>query len=364
MSEEGAEQNRNEPASPFKLRRARERGQVARGVDLGFLAVLVALGAFLTVAGDRVAASLGHVMRSAIRMSAGGAGEPGHAAALAGALYWRSLQPVLVLCATVLACAFLAEVVQLRGLLFSTYPLKPDFGRLNPAKGLKRIFSLRMMKEAAKNVVKLVAYTLIAWLAVRSAASAALHGGSGADAVAAAMRDGAVRMLFLFILAAALFAVLDQVIVRREYGKQMRMSRREVTREAREREGEPRLKQKRKQLHAEFAKDRRDSGNLAGSDLLVVNPEHIAVALAYDATQAAAPRVKAKARHFYAQAMKRRAFRLGIPIFEDRPLARALYAECEKGSEIRPAHYRAVAGLYARVSAAAAANNNNEPAGT
>jgi flagellar biosynthetic protein FlhB len=355
MSEQGAEQDRNEAPTPYKLRRARERGQVARGADLGFLAVLVALAVFLLVAGDRAAETLAHAMRKAISVGAAGAGDPEQAAALAGALYRPSIQPVLLLAGTVFAIVLFVEIVQLRGLLFSTHPLKPDFSRLNPAKGLKRLFSARMLKEAAKNVLKFAAYALIVWLAVRAAIEAHGRGGGDAASLASAMREGAMRLLFMFILLAIFFAALDQIMVRREFTKQMRMSRREVTREAREREGEPRLKQKRKQLHAEFATERRNSGDVAGSDLLVINPDHIAVALVYDPARSAAPVVKAKARRFYAQAMKQRAFRLGIPMFEDRPLARALYAECEKGAEINAAHYHAVAGLYTKLRGAAAA---------
>jgi flagellar biosynthetic protein FlhB len=127
------------------------------------------------------------------------------------------------------------------------------------------------------------------------------------------------------------------------------MSRRELTREHKEREGEPRLKQKRKQLHAEFAKSAKGMGSLPGSDMLIVNPQHYAVALAYDAAAMDAPRVTAKARNHWAQVLKREAYRLGIPVFEAPPLARTLYAECDIGRAIRDQHFRAVADLYLKL---------------
>lgn len=346
---EGQEQNRSEEPTPFKLRRAREKGQVARGMDLGFVAGLVALAGFAIVAGERLVADLAQLMRQALAMSAAGARDPQEAAALAGYLYWPAMRPLILLGGTVVLIVLLLEIVQLRGLVFSTHPLKPDFSRLNPAKGFKRIFSMRMLKEALKNVVKLAAYVIVTTLLIWSLVSTPGRSQDGADGLAAAMSGGGMRLLMLFILVALFFAAIDQIIVRREFHKQMRMSRREVTRETKDREGEPRIKQKRKQLHAEFAKEGRSLGSLPGSDLLVVNPQHLAVALAYDPARMTAPTVTAKARNNYALAMKRQAFRLGIPIFEDKPLARSLYERCDTGKEVGPADYHGVAALYLKL---------------
>jgi flagellar biosynthetic protein FlhB len=345
------DQNRSEEPTPFKLSRAREKGQVARGMDLGFLAALVALMAFGIVAGKRLMAGLAQMMRQAL----GGidkAADPQSAPALAATLFWPAIHPVMLLGGTVLLLVLLLEIVQLRGLVFSSHPLKPDFSRLNPAKGIKRIFSIRMVKEAFKNVVKLIAYAGGTTLLIWSLVEAPGRSHDGALGLAGAMEAGATRLLGLFILLALFFAAIDQIIVRREFHKQMRMSRRELTRESRDREGEPRVRQKRKQLHAEFAKQGKQLGSLPGSDLLVVNPEHIAVALAYDPAGMAAPTVTAKARNNYALSMKRQAFRLGIPIFEDRPLARSLYEGCETGREVGADDYRRVAALYLKLHAA------------
>jgi flagellar biosynthetic protein FlhB len=346
---EGQEQNRSEEATPFKLRRAREKGQVARGMDLGFVAGLAALAGFAIVAGDRLVASLAQLMRQALAASGAGARDPQEAAALAGSLYWPAVRPLFLLGGTLVVIVLFLEILQLRGLFFSAHPLKPDFSRLNPAKGFKRIFSMRMLKEAVKNVVKLAAYSTVTVLLVWSLVATPGRAQDGAEGLAAAMGGGAMRLLLTFILVALFFAAIDQIIVRREFNKQMRMSRREVTRESKDREGDPRIKQKRKQLHAEFAKQGKSLGALPGSDLLVVNPQHFAVALAYDPARMAAPTVTAKARNNYALAMKREAFRLGIPIFEDRPLARSLYDRGETGREVGSGDYHAVAALYLKL---------------
>jgi flagellar biosynthesis protein FlhB len=351
MTDQSQEQNKSEEATPFKLRRAREKGMVARGIDLGYLGGLVALAAFLIVAGDSLVRALTLMMRRSLGVGIDGATDPQQAAALASALYWPTIQPVILFGGTVVIIVLLLEILQLRGLVFSSHPLKPDFSRINPAKGLKRLLSVRMLKEALKNVLKLAAYGAVTVLVVWGAVQAPGRAATDAQGLAGAMQSTGMRLLLLFILVAFFFAALDQIIVRKEFGKQMRMSRRELTREFKEREGEPRMKQKRKQLHAEFTKQVKDMGKLPGSDLLIVNPQHVAVALAYDAAKMAAPTVTAKARNHYALALKREAFRLGIPSFEIRPLARALYDQCETGREIGESHFRAVADLYLKLRA-------------
>ena len=351
---EGQDQNRTEDATPFKLKRAREKGMVARGLDLGFVAGLVGLAAFVLVAGPKLIAVLGVEMRRALVSGIVAAGEPGAATSLAARSLWPVLQPVVLFGSTVLGVVLLVEIVQLRGLMFSATPLKPDFTRLNPAKGLKRLFSMRMLKEAAKSVLKMTGYALIAWLTVRAALAGAAVRVTDAARLGEAMQHGAMRLLLLFILAAMAFAILDQILARGEFAKQMRMSRRDVTREHKEREGDPRLKAKRKQAHAAYAKQAKGLGNLPGSDMMIVNPRHIAVALAYTPGEQAAPVVTAIGADRHALQLKAAAVRLGIPIFEQPPLARALFADSDMGREIAPHHYQAVAENYFKLGTARA----------
>lgn len=343
---EGQEQDRTEQATPFRLQRARERGMVARGLDLGFVAGLLGLAAFLLVAGRRTVVVLAVQMRRALASGIASAAEPHAATSLAARSLWPVLQPVALFGATLVAVVLLVETVQLRGIVFSATPLKPDFSKLNPAKGLKRLLSARMLKEAAKSVLKTTGYALVAWLTIRGAASSAALTATDAARLVEALDHGAFRLLLLFILVASAFAVLDQVLARGEFAKQMRMSRREVTREHKEREGDPRLKAKRRQSHAAFAKQARGLGDLPGSDMLIVNPSHVAVALAYRAGEHAAPVVTAMGADRHALRLRTAAARLGIPILESRALARALFREASMGREIPAAHFHAVAGLY------------------
>ena len=230
--------------------------------------------------------------------------------------------------------------------MFSAVPLRPDFGRINPAKGLKRLFSLKMLKEALKSIVKLGAYAVVARLVIRSAVTQSDSAIGDASSLGQTLHTSAMRLLWSFVAVAMVVAAIDQLVSRREFARQMRMSRRDLTREHKEREGEPRLKAKRKKVHAELVKQSRGMAALPGSDMLVVNPEHYAVALGYDRHRHAAPVVRAKGRNLHALAMKRLGQQLRIPVVAHPPLARALFAATEQGSEIAGDQYHAVAELY------------------
>ncbi|RHW18947.1 EscU/YscU/HrcU family type III secretion system export apparatus switch protein [Sphingomonas gilva] len=340
----GQEQDRSEEATPFKLQRAREKGQVARSIELGVFGALVSLIVFILIAGEGFAGKMAQLMRVSLSAGIDQANDPERAAGMLGALYWSALQPVILLGVTIMLVVLLLEIVQLRGFLFSTHPLKPDFTRLNPAQGLKRLFSARMFKETLKNLLKAAIYGTATYLTIRHAVASQALIASDGERLAEIFRATGLRLLFVFAGIAFGFVLLDQIMVRREFGKQMRMSRREVTREAKEREGEPRIKRKRKQLHAEFSKQ--GSGELRGADMLVVNPDHYAVALRYDNQRMTAPTVAIKGRNARALALKDQAFRLAIPIMQSPALARALYRQCDVGAEIGGTHYEKVADLY------------------
>lgn len=344
------EQNKTEEPTPYKLKRAREKGQVARGTDLGFFSALAGLSLFAVIAGVDMMLALGETTRRALTTAIDAAANPQRLPAVIFEAYGHAAKPVAVFACTVALVVLLFEIVQLRGLVFTTQPLKPDFSRLNPAKGLKRLFSMRMLKETVKNVLKMIVYSTAAVVLIRDVF--VTNGASIVDAgsLARTMHDGAMRMLFVIVLIALGFAVLDQILARQDFLKQMRMSRSELTREVKDREGEPRIKRKRKELHAAFTEQARALGGLPGSDLVIVNPQHFAVALVYDARIMEAPEITAKGRNGFALMLKQRAGELSIPIFEAPPLARALYRQCEPGEPVPGSEYRAVVDLYLKLA--------------
>jgi flagellar biosynthetic protein FlhB len=339
------EQNRTEEATPFKLKRARERGMVARGVDLGFFSALAGLSIWAFVAAPTATARFAEMARKLLGDADLGR-SPAHAVEVLQQAFEPVLQMTALAAATIAAVVIFFEIVQVRGLVFSATPLKPDFSRLDPAKNLRRLFSVRLLKETLKNILKLAAYAIVAWLVVRHQAQSRGLAITDAVSLSQALREGALSLLLGCLILALMFALIDQVIARGEFRKQMRMSRRELVKEAREREGDPRQKQKRKQLHREFTQRARGMGQLAGSDFVVVNPDHYAVALRYDPKSMNAPKITAKGRNHFALFLKRQAMIFAIPIYESPALARALYASRQVGQEVAAEDYRAVADLY------------------
>jgi flagellar biosynthetic protein FlhB len=344
---DNSESDKSEQATPFKLRKAREKGAVARSPDAGFVAAVLGLLAFLWMSGQHLASALAQSARAALNVAP-------HALASAstlGEISYQVIEPAMwplgVFAVSLLAIALLLDFIQI-GPIFSTTPLKPDLDRINPAKGLKRLFSWRAVTEAMKASLKLAIYAFIAWLVIGFAVRSSILPLAEGASVAGALLSGTRRLLLYFALAAFGFAILDQVLVRRAFAKKMRMSRREVKREFRDREGDPRFKQKRRQVHAEFAKAVKALRAVRGADIVITNPTHIAVALRYDRDSMNAPRVVARGAGEMARRIRRLAFTYRVTIASDPPLARALYRAAPIDAEVPAGLFQKVADLYLR----------------
>lgn len=346
--EEGSEQNKSEQATPFKLQKAREKGALARGMDLGFLTALAAFVGYAWIAGPAAQARLATASARALVAAPNVLASPNELLAVTGAVLGSAVRPLAFMASTIFLVVLVFELVQARGFIFTLEPLKMQFNRLNPAQNLKRLFSLRLLIETGKNILKMATYLTLAFLVIRSA-QAQIPAIAGASDLARAMGASALRLMIVFAGAAVVFALMDQFIVRRDFAKKMRMSRRELRRESRDREGEPRMKQRRKQLHGELVKLSQSLRGVRGADLLITNPTHYAVALKYDGGAMAAPKMVSQGAHQFALRLKRLAFLYGVTIVQNPPLARALYFQCKLGEEIPEALYQPVADLYMAV---------------
>lgn len=353
MSDQGSETDKSELPTAYRLQQARKKGQVARGMDLGFLTGLAAFSAYVWFLGDEMIAELAQVARTAIAAAPGVTASQHGLVALGGMVLAGAVRPLMFLAGAVFLAVLVFEIVQTGGVL-STDPMKFDFNRLNPAQGLKRIFSMRMLVETFKNVLKMAVYSVLAFLVVKGAVETGAPVVTDARSLAQDMQRDTFRMLAYFVAAAAGFAILDQLIARRDFTKRMRMSRRDVRRESRDREGEPHQKQKRKQMHREFVKASESLRNIKGADILVTNPTHYAVALRYDPRTMDAPVVVSRGMHRFALRLRRQAFLYGVVIVREPTLARALY-RCEINRPVPEALYRPVADLYRALRARKAA---------
>jgi flagellar biosynthesis protein FlhB len=330
---------RTEPATPRKLRKAREQGQVWQSRDLtGGVVLVAALGALAwqgPVALERLRSFMAAVFRVACSAS-----PPAPGAVLQAGLSTATACLVPVLGVATLAAAATA-LVQVRP-LFTLEPLKPRLERLDPVAGLKRLFGVRGLFAAAISLAKaLVVAAVLTWTLLGELRDlvALAHAGSAAGVAAAGhllwtmLWRGALVMLAL--------SVVDVLYQRHQFLKDQRMTKDEVKREHREAEGDQSLKGERKRLHQELL-EQAMIDQVRRADVVIVNPDHIAVALGYQPGEDEAPVVLASGQNLVAQRIIEVARHHGVPVLRDVHLARSL-AGVAVGERIPEELYEAVA---------------------
>jgi len=339
------ELDRSETATPFKLDEARKRGVVPKSTEVNaavaLLSGLLAIGAF----GPWMAQRLMQLSRRILEGMDQEIFDIEHLRAWLGSIAAEALFALSPVFALVVIGAVLANLLQ-TGPVFSAMPLKPDFSKLSPATGLKRLFSARTLFEGLKSVIKLTIYVVIGYFFLRSTLStlpALYHRPPHAQA---SIFGGEVQRLLSYLsLGAIAIAGADLIFSRWEFLRRMRMSRRELKDEVRRREGDPHVRRRRRELQRELRKRSASLGKVKDSDVLITNPTHVAVALKYRRGKAVAPEVTAKGAGDLARQMRAVAFRHRVPIVPNPRLARDLYRDVRIGRPIPEAHYSAVADV-------------------
>jgi flagellar biosynthesis protein FlhB len=348
------EQNRTEQATPFKLTEAKKKGQVAKSLDFNSLVVVCGLLMALSIWGEAQWRRLCEL--SASLFASAGSIEIAGLSALGREVAYL-IAPVAF---AGVAFGVIANVLQ-TGFIFSAHPLKPQFERLNPVAGFKRIFNKRMLFEALKSVLKLIFFTAVAWFFFTALwpklPAAATH-----DAIAQTqwLGDNALALLLRLGLALVLVGLVDLLFTRWNYSRQMMMSRREVKEEVKRREGDPLIRQRIRELQRENLKQAQSMSRLPDADVLITNPTHFAVALRYVRDQMDAPVVLAKGTDNWAQEMKALARTHGVPIVERRKLARELCARGRIDQPIPLETFVEVARVYAELGRQRAADARYE----
>ncbi len=347
MAEQDLE--RSEAATPFKLKKAQERGQVARSADFVAAAVFAAAMAFVGWQGWDATTSL---LRTCRALLAGlGSAHEGLPRALAARMLADAgavLLPFLLLLG---ATAVLATWLQ-TGVVLSAQPLKPDFTRLNPATGLKRLLSLRTLFDGAKACVKLVLLAGAGWLALQALlpqfiAVTALSPAAFLHTLVADTASLGLKMALVLLL----LGVADLAYTRREFGQRMRMSRRELKDEAKDREGDPRIRARLRELRREMRKRSQALRNTRGADVVLTNPTHYAVALRYAHGEMNAPRLVAKGAGTLAAAMREIAWRHRVTVVQNPALTRRLFRAMAIDEEVPVAFHAEVARIIVWVFA-------------
>ena len=339
-----AENDQEKTELPTQKRRedARRKGQLPRSQDLSAACVVLIAGGALHYLGGGVGAGLQELMQGGLALSREQAMDETFALSqLSGATF-----TALTACAPVLALTLVAALIaplSIGGWNLSFGALAPDFSRLSPIAGLKRIFSMRSVVELCKAFAKFGLVALFAVLFLWSKAGEMLGLGSEptAEAIGHAISLSG-QALITFAMALALIAAIDVPWQLWQYTKQLKMSRQEIREEMKESEGSPETKGRIRNLQHERA-GRRMMQEVPKADVVVVNPTHYSVALRYDDKRMRAPIVIAKGTDAIAARIREVAAEHLVPIFEAPPLARALHRHVEIGAPIPASLYVAVA---------------------
>jgi len=347
MAEETAGE-RTESATPRRREKAREKGQVARSQEVNSFFVLVTGAAMLVV--------LSPFMMDQLRQAASYL--LGQAAFLApsnllGVQYLLSgnLEVLLVVLLPIAGLILLAGVgaslLQV-GLRVTPAAMEFKWNRLDPIGGTKRFFQPRTFHELGKNLIKVLAISLLAWAVIHWIWPELTRSGVlPLPAILDVARDGYVKLMAVLLAFLAVLAVVDWAFQKHQYEKELKMSRQEIKEEYKEVEGDPQIRARIRAQQMEMAR-KRMLADVPRADVVITNPTHLAVALKYESGKTA-PVVLAKGADHVAAKIREVAREARVPVIENKPVARALYAEVEVGDAIPESLFQDVAEILAYV---------------
>jgi flagellar biosynthesis protein FlhB len=345
---EDSDAERTEPASEKRLRQAREDGDIPRSREVATFTVLMTAGAGMWMMGGGLVNKLSSVLERGLSLDREQVYNP-------NVLIERILADVG---GVLLACLPLAGAVMLMmlaspmligGWNFSAKAFAPNFGKLNPMRGLGNMVSTNALVELLKAVAKTLLVGAVGWFVVMSQKDAVIGLVVEPFGTAAPHLGSLLAKAFLTMVGAlGAIAILDGPYQMWHYADKLKMTRQEVIQESKESDGNPQIKGKIRQMQREMAQKRMMS-NVPTADVVVTNPTHFAVALKYADGQRGAPRVVAKGTDEVAAKIREIAKENKVAMLEAPALARALYKHTEIDDEIPEALYSAVAEVLAYV---------------
>jgi flagellar biosynthesis protein FlhB len=345
-AEQGGE--RTEEPSQKRLQDARERGQVPRSRELTNFATMMGGSAALAAIGGSLAGHLSKMMHSALVIDPLSLSDPGSMLSALGEACTSALGVLLPVFGVLIGLVLLASLL-LGGWNFSPQAMTPDFTRLSPLTGLKRLFGLHGASELGKALLKCVMVggvcaAIVSWTFRDVVALAHM-----APRAAIGRGAGLLSWSFVWLCASlALVAIVDVPLQLFQFHRALRMTRQELRDEAKESDGRPETKQRIRRLQQTLAR-RRMMHKVPTADVVIVNPTHFAVALKYDPQKMRAPRVLAKGVDLVAHNIRRIAEEHRVPVFESPKLARALYRSTDLNKEIPAGLYVAVAQVLSYI---------------
>ena len=339
-------QEKTEQATPRRREEARKKGQVAKSPELsGAVALLVTILTLRSALGNSGLLEYLHFSLSTLHLHMA---DPSEISRTTREALMVIVRAVGLPIAVGLGAGIAVSVGQV-GFLFTARPIMPDVNKVNPMTGLQRLLGTRGIVEAVKAILKVSIVGIVVYITLRTylpnlLTLIMLPPQLLLPALGSVIYTLAIRVVVVFLLLAA----FDYLYQRWELEKSLRMSKEEIKQELKSSDGDPMIKAMIRQRQREVSK-RRMMDSVPNADVIITNPTHFAVALAYNGESMAAPKVLAKGKDVLAARIREIARENNIPIVENPPLARALYKEVEIDKEIPGALYAAVAEVLAVV---------------
>jgi flagellar biosynthetic protein FlhB len=349
--------DRNEAATPYKLQKAKDKGQVGKSAEVVSALVFTVAVVYLYWKGwDGLLTQFRYdhaLLSHAARVEA----SPANLWWLMGGMVRDAGVMLAPFLATLMAAAIVGNLMQ-TGPILSMDPVKPDFDRINPVNGLMKLFSMRTLFDGARAIVKLALLGMVVYQALKSLAPQFFHlAALPSGALGRTMVEDAAGTGLKIALMLCLIAAVDYGYTRREFNKKMRMSRRDLKDENKHREGDPRIRARLRELRREALKRSMAVRNTRNADVILTNPTHFAVALRYVHGEMQSPQVVAKGAGSLAAVMRDIAARHRIPVVQSPPLARELYHGLEVEQYVPASLYAQVARILVWVFAMRQARN-------
>ncbi|WP_028877525.1 flagellar biosynthesis protein FlhB [Teredinibacter turnerae] len=348
MAEQDSSQEKTEEATPRRLEKAREEGQVPRSRELTTTAVLLAGTISLVLFGGVMANAQLEIMRLNFDLPREVIFDPELMIAQLGASFKEALLSLMPLFAVILVAA-IAGPVALGGWLFSSKALAPKLNRMDPIKGLGRMFSMKSLIELVKSIGKVAIVVGVAFVLLSQMKTALL--GLSQEGLEQAIIHSLTLSLWAAVLLSAstvVIAAMDIPFQIWDHSKKLKMSRQDIRDEMKDTEGKPEVKSKIRQMQQEMAQNRMMSA-VPEADVVITNPTHYSIALRYDPNTMSTPVVVAKGIDFVAMKIREIARENKIEFVQAPLLARAIYATTDLEDEIPEGLYVAVAQVLAYV---------------
>ena len=347
MAEE-TDQEKTEQATSKRRQDAREKGQVAKSRELASVAVLGACLVYFYFGASAIATRLMELMRTSFRKS----GQMTISIDTIQPLLTDLLFQTFALLAPFLLVAIIAglmiNILQV-GILFSSEAITPKFSKIDPFKGLQRLFSLRSLVELVKSILKMAIIGFVAYLTISGESHKLLPlVDLGVRDILGYMGEVSFKILYSTCWVLVILAVLDYGYQKWEHERSLKMSIKEIKEENKQTEGDPLIKGRIKRLQREMARKRMMAA-VPKADVVITNPTHLAVAIRYEPETMNAPCVIAKGADFLAEKIKEIARNSGVPVVENRLVAQVLYKMTPVEQAVPENLYKAIAEILAHI---------------